>query len=81
MRQLDKEGAAMRIISEIQCRVLSNRPRLRLADTAIKARKSRAPPVPAALRRVKKARAGPGPGDEPQAMGAVADFATHRGRG
>ena len=26
--QLDKEGAAMRIISEVQCRVLSTRPRL-----------------------------------------------------
>ena len=62
-RQLDKEGAAMRIISEIQCRVLSTRPRLRLADTAIKARKRRAPALPAALRRTKKARAGPAPGD------------------
>ncbi len=79
-RQLDKEGAAMRIISEIQCRVLSTRPRLRLAVTAMKARKRRAPALPAALRRSKKARAGPAPAEEPQALGSVADFATHRAR-
>ena len=47
----------MHTIAEIQCRVLSGRVRLKHADVATKARKRKAPAMPAALKdRPKKAR-------------------------
>jgi hypothetical protein len=70
----------MQIISEIQCRVLSSRPRLRFATTAAEGRKRRAPAIPAALRRAKRLRGGAAPSVEPQARGAVVDFASHWAR-
>lgn len=54
LRQLDKEAAAMRIMSEIQRRVLSSGPRLRLAAIAAEGRKRRAPAIPAVLCRAKR---------------------------
>ena len=56
-QQLEKEKVAMHTIAEIQCRVLSGRVRLKHADVATKARKRKAPAMPAALKdRPKKAR-------------------------
>ncbi len=49
-QQLDAEARIMWVISEIQCRGLATMPRFKLADSAAKSRKRKAPALPAALR-------------------------------
>jgi hypothetical protein len=81
-QQLDAEARVMRIISEIQCRTLALRPRLKLASSAAKARKRAAPALPAALRQRTKTRrvAAIPAADEAQALGGLAAFACVQAR-
>ena len=72
----------MCIISEIQCRTLAFRPRLKLAASSAKTRKYVAPALPAALRQMAKARkaAVATAADELQPLGGLASFACLQAR-
>jgi ribonuclease HI len=77
--QMDAEARIMRVLSEIQCRSLATRPRLKHASSAAKGRKRKAPALPSSLRQRAKLQRHEQDG-EVVSIGNLADFANHKAR-